>query len=72
MAALLPVTREIDAGIATSNRGIAAAADFVAAIRADTANILGGVPDLRKHARSIDCSPGLALLGVVSGPAEGC
>ena len=72
VAALLPVTREIDAGIATSNRGIAAAADFVAAIRADTANILAGVPDLLKHARSIDCSPGLAILGVVSGPPEGC
>lgn len=72
VAALLPVTRDIDAGIATSNRGIAAAADFVAAIRADTGDILGGVPDLLKHARSIDCSPGLALLGVVAGPAEGC
>ena len=42
------------------------------AIRADTGNILSGVPDLQKHARSIDCSPGLALLGVVSPPAEGC
>lgn len=72
VAALLPVTREIDSGIATSNRGIAAAADFVAAIRADTANILAGVPDLLKHAKSIDCSPGLALFGVLSGPPEGC
>ena len=59
VVALLPVTKAIDAGIATSNRGIAAAADFVVVIRADIGNILAGVPDLQKHARSIDCSPGL-------------
>jgi hypothetical protein len=72
VVALLPVTKAIDTGIATSNRGIAAAADFVVAIRADTGNILAGVPDLLKHARSIDCSPGLILLGGLSGPGEGC
>lgn len=72
VAALLPVTKGIDTGIGTSNRGIAEAGDFVVAIRADTANILKGVPDLVKHARSIDCSPGLALFGVLSGPPQGC
>jgi hypothetical protein len=72
VAALLPVVRNIDAGIGTANRGIAEAATYVDAIRADVGNILAGLPDVLKHARSIDCSGGLALLGAVSGPGETC
>jgi ABC-type transporter Mla subunit MlaD len=72
VAALLPVVRNIDAGIGKANQGIAEAATYVDAIRADVGNILAGLPDVLKHARSIDCSGGLALLGVVTGPGEAC
>jgi uncharacterized phage infection (PIP) family protein YhgE len=69
VAELLPVTRGIDTGIGTSNRGIAEAALIVDALRADIGNILAGLPDLAKHANSIDCSSGLSLLAL---PGAGC
>lgn len=72
VAAMLPVTKEIDAGIASTNRGIVDAGAFVAAIRADVGNILAALPDVLKHARSIDCSSGLGLLGVLRGAGEAC
>jgi uncharacterized protein YoxC len=72
LAALLPVTKAIDIGIGDSNKGIAGAADYVAAIRADIGNILAILPDIQKHARSIDCSPLVGLVGVLSPPPSGC
>ena len=69
---LLTVSREIDAGIGTSNQGIAAAALIVDALRADIGNILATMPDLSKHANSIDCSPGISVLSLLSGPGESC
>ena len=72
VAALLPVTNEIDAGIGTSNRGIAEAALIVDALRADIGNILGTLPDIAKHANSIDCSSGLSILSPLAGPGEAC
>ena len=65
VAALLPVVRSIDSGIGTANKGIAEAATYVDAIRADIGNILAGMPDVLKHARSIDCS---AFLNPLGGP----
>ena len=56
VAALLPVVRSIDTGIVSANKGIAEAATFVDAIRADIGNILAGLPDVLKHAKSVDCS----------------
>ena len=64
VADLLTVTRAIDTGIGASNRGIAAAALIVDALRADIGNILAGLPDLAKHANCIDCSSGLCLLAL--------
>jgi len=72
VAALLDVTRDIDAGIGSSNQGIAAAALIVDALRADIGNILATMPDLAKHANSIDCSPGLSILSLLSGPGQAC
>jgi hypothetical protein len=72
VADLLPVTREIDAGIGRSNRGIAEAVGYVQVIRADIANILAGLPDLQKHANSIDCSSGLSVLSLLLGPSQAC
>ncbi len=72
VADLLPVTREIDAGIGNSNKGIAEAALIVVALRADIGNILATLPDIAKHANSIDCSSGLSLLSLLSGPGEAC
>jgi len=72
VAALLPVTKEIDAGITRANKGIAEAAGYVDVIRADVGNILAGMPDVQKHARSIDCSNGLKLLNPLSPPTPGC
>ncbi|HVW34072.1 MAG TPA: hypothetical protein VHL53_16165 [Acidimicrobiia bacterium] len=72
VAALLPVTQEIDRGIGASNVGIAAAADVVAALRADVGNILAITPDIARHANSIDCSSGLSILSLLSGPGEAC
>lgn len=72
VADLLPVTREIDAGIGAANRGIAAAAVIVDALAADIRNILASLPDVQKHARSIDCGSGPTLLGLVLGPGEAC
>jgi len=69
---LLPVTKGIDAGIGQSNRGIQAAGDIVVAIRADIGNVLAGMPDIQKHAKSIDCSPLIGLIGILSGPGAGC
>jgi uncharacterized protein YoxC len=63
VAALLPVTKDIDAGITRANKGIAEAGGYVDAIRADVGNILAGLPDVLKHATSIDCSTFLNLLG---------
>ncbi|HEV7864432.1 MAG TPA: hypothetical protein VGR20_17115 [Acidimicrobiia bacterium] len=71
-AALLPVTREIDDGIGAANRGIAEAALIVDALRADIGNILALMPDLAKHANSIDCSSGLSILSLLTGPGEAC
>jgi ABC-type transporter Mla subunit MlaD len=62
IAALLPVVQSIDTGIGRANRGVAEAATFVDAIRADIGNILAGIPDLKKHAQSIECSDFLSLL----------
>jgi ABC-type transporter Mla subunit MlaD len=65
---LLPVVREIDTGIGASNQGIGAAALIVDALRADIGNILATMPDIAKHANSIDCHSALInLLGLVSG-----
>ena len=72
VAQLLPVTKEIDAGMGTSNQGIAAAALIVDALRADIGNILATVPDLAKHANSIDCSSGLSVLSLLTGPGQAC
>jgi hypothetical protein len=72
VADLLNVTRDIDAGIGSSNRGIAEAAVIVDGIRADIGNILATVPDLAKHANSIDCSSGLSVLSLLAGPGEAC
>jgi uncharacterized protein YoxC len=72
VAQLLPVTQDIDAGIGASNRGIAAAAVIVDALRADIGNILATLPDIAKHANSIDCSSGLSVLSLLSGPGEAC
>ncbi len=72
VAALLPVTQGIDSGIGAANRGVVEAAAFVVAIRADVGNILAGLPDVLKHTKSIDCSPGLGLLGFLSGPPASC
>jgi methyl-accepting chemotaxis protein len=69
---LLTVSREIDAGIGTSNQGIGAAALIVDALRADIGNILAAIPDLEKHANSIDCSSGLSVLSLLTGPGEAC
>ncbi len=72
VAELLPVTRHIDAGIGTANRGIADAALIVDALRADIGNILATMPDIAKHANSIDCSSGFSVLSLLSGPGEAC
>lgn len=72
LAALLPVTREIDAGMGRANQGIGEAALIVAALAADISNIVAALPDVEKHAKSIDCSSGFGLLGVVLGPGEAC
>jgi uncharacterized protein YoxC len=69
---LLPVTRDIDSGIASSNRGIGEAAVIVDALRADIGNILAVLPDIAKHANSIDCSSGLSVLSLLAGPGEAC
>jgi uncharacterized protein YoxC len=72
VASLLPVTREIDVGIAASNHGIGDAAVIVDALRADIGNILAALPDVAKHANSIDCSSGLSILSLLTGPGEAC
>ena len=72
VAALLPVTREIDAGMGRANQGIGEAAVIVAALAADIRNIVARLPDVEKHAESIDCSSGFGLLGLVLGPGEAC
>ncbi|MCA1845067.1 MAG: hypothetical protein LC792_18100 [Actinobacteria bacterium] len=72
VAALLPVTRAIDAGIGRANKGIAEAAGYVDIIRADVGNILAGLPDVQKHAKSIDCSSGISVLGLLTGPSQAC
>ncbi len=72
LADLLPVTGAIDAGIGRSNQGIQVAYEIVIAIRADIGNVLAGMPDVQKHAKSIDCSPLIGLLGILSGPGAGC
>jgi len=72
VAELLPVTRDIDAGIGNSNKGIAEAALIVVALRADIGNILATLPDIAKHANSIDCSSGLSVLSLLAGPGEAC
>lgn len=72
VAQLLPVVQSIDAGIGASNRGISAAAIIVDALRADIGNILAAMPDIAKHANSIDCSSGLSVLSLLAGPGQAC
>ena len=72
VADLLAVTKDIDAGIGSSNQGIAEAALIVDGIRTDIGNILATMPDLVKHANSIDCSSGLSVLSLLAGPGEAC
>jgi hypothetical protein len=69
---LLPVTKEIDAGIGRANEGIVEALEHVEVIRADIGNILAGVPDVQKHSRSIDCDSAFSTLFGVLGPGEAC
>jgi|GEM_PF-4571572 len=71
VAQLLPVVRSIDAGIGSSNQGIAAAAVLVDELRADVGNILGLMPDIAKHANSIDCHSAVNLLGLLVGSGNG-
>ena len=74
VAGLLPVTKDIDAGIGRANKGIAEAGGYVDIIRADIGNILAGMPDVEKHAKSIDCGQGLKILSgnLLGGPTPGC
>jgi len=72
VAALLPVTKDIDAGIARSNRGIADALLIVVELRDDAANILAEMPDIQKHTKSIDCSDGITVLSLLAGPSQAC
>jgi hypothetical protein len=72
VVALLPITKQIDAGIGRSNQGIADALVIVVKLRDDIANILAGMPDVQKHARSIDCSAGLTVLSLLAGPSQAC
>ena len=72
VAELLPNVKDIDAGIGTANRGIAEAARIVDALRADIGNILATMPDIAKHANSIDCSSGLSVLSPLAGPGQAC
>jgi uncharacterized protein YoxC len=72
VAELLPVTKAIDTGIGRANQGIADALVEVGIIRADIANILGGLPDLQKHIRSIDCDSGFSTLFGALGPGQAC
>lgn len=69
---LLPVTKEIDAGIGRANQGIVEALEHVEVIRADIGNILAGVPDLQKHTRSIDCDSSFSTVFELLGPGEAC
>jgi methyl-accepting chemotaxis protein len=69
---LLPVTKEIDAGIGRANRGIVEALEHVKVIRADIGNILAGLPDVQKHSRSIDCDSTFSTLFGLLGPGEAC
>jgi uncharacterized protein YoxC len=72
VAQLLPVVQDIDAGIGRANQGIAEATLIVVALRADIGNILATMPDIAKHANSIDCSSGLSVLSLLSGPGQAC
>ena len=72
VAELLPIVKDIDAGIGTANRGIAEAARIVDALRADIGTILATMPDIAKHANSIDCSSGLSVLSPLAGPGQAC
>ena len=69
---LLPVTKEIDAGIGRANEGVVEALEHVKVIRADIGNILAEVPDLQKHSRSIDCDSAFSTIFGVLGPGEAC
>jgi hypothetical protein len=69
---LLPVTKEIDAGIGRANKGIVEALEHVKVIRADIGNILAGVPDVQKHSHSIDCDSAFSTLFGALGPGEAC
>ncbi len=69
---LLPVTKEIDAGIGRANHGVVEALKHVEVIRADIGNVLAGVPDLQKHTRSIDCDSAFSTIFGLLGPGEAC
>jgi hypothetical protein len=72
VAELLPVTKAIDTGIGRANQGIIDALVEVDIIRDDISNILGGLPDLQKHIRSIDCDSGFSTLFGALGPGQAC
>jgi uncharacterized protein YoxC len=72
VANLLPVTKDIDTGIARANQGIVDALVEVELIRADIGNILAGLPDVQKHAKSIDCDSGFHTLFGTLGPGQAC
>ena len=69
---LLPVTRRIDAGIATANEGIVEALGYLELLRSDIGNILLAVPDVQKHAASIDCHSAFSVLFGLAIPGAGC
>ena len=69
---MLPITKEIDAGIGRANQGISEALEHVVVIRADIGNILAGLPDVAKHSRSIDCDSTFSTLFGLLGPGEAC
>ena len=71
-AALLPVTKEIDVGIGRANQGIVDALGYLKLLRADIGNILAGLPDVQKHARSIDCDSAFSTVFGALGPGQAC
>ncbi len=72
VADLLPVTKRIDAGIATANAGIVEALGYLELLRSDISNIVLGLPDVQKHADSIDCHSAFSALFGSALPGEGC
>jgi uncharacterized protein YoxC len=71
-AALLPVTKEIDTGIGQANQGIVDALVYLELLRADIGNILARLPDVQKHAKSIDCDSRFSDVFGTLGPSQAC